>query len=192
VASRGQGACPLLGLVHGALVVSEGDLVLGHLHRLEVDHRDLGLKHTRRRLPDGRALEVDAAGLGVESVDEAAVGRSGLAELLLSLLLEHEREAQGVHGQLGLPREDLQHRGQEPLREEERRYPVQPGLFQHSLPDELDSLEQVLEPGGERLERGVRPLLPLLGHLVQAEAGQYLLEQFGHDGLALDGLEQLL
>jgi len=83
----------------------------------------------------------------------------------------------------------LQGGGHEALWEEEGRHPV--GLWQaleEPLAEELDSRDQVWDPGAEWLERGVAYALPLSRHFVVEEPGGHILELHRHDYGSLNRL----
>lgn len=109
--------------------MSEVYLVLGCLHWLEMDHRDLTVKNVHWGLLYRSTLEVYAAGLREHAVYEATIDRHTLCVLFLGLLPEVERKAERIDWQFGLSSINLKNGGKKALWEEEGRYPIHSRLL---------------------------------------------------------------
>mmetsp|Transcript_14881 Transcript_14881/g.35930 ORF Transcript_14881/g.35930 Transcript_14881/m.35930 type:complete len:525 (+) Transcript_14881:305-1879(+) len=120
------------------------------------------------------------------------LGRRLLARKGL-LVLHVEVPHDGVDGDLVLARVVLQSAREERLREEQAADPVHRGrALVDPLVDELDALQQVDDPGRQRLQARVRLAAPHVGHLVVEDAVGDSLQLGRHHHQALERLQALL
>ena len=104
------------------------------------------------------------------------------------LVHDLERETQLVYGYLVVSGMSLEATCHEPLREEETRHPEGIGLtVDHPLAHEGHTVDQILVPRGQGLERGVSHLGPVGRHSSILEAAVHGVQLFTHHDETLDG-----
>jgi len=130
------------------------------LVRLHPDEWHLGEEDLGLRLFESTLLGVPAAALDIKTPDIGAIGSLRRA-IELSIVLDHVVPPDQIDSDRVLPGEVLLETRQEGLGEEEARDPEVAWLaLINPLVDEIEALHEVDDVGGERLQRGVRPLRP--------------------------------
>lgn len=101
-------------------------------------------------------------------------------------------ELQGIDGHLSLSGIGLGSGGHETLREEERRHPERVrGTVVPPVGHEFESLDQVICPAAQWLERGITERsLPSWWHLVVLELSAHDLQIKGHNDCTINGPDQ--
>mmetsp|Transcript_34219 Transcript_34219/g.81574 ORF Transcript_34219/g.81574 Transcript_34219/m.81574 type:complete len:561 (-) Transcript_34219:3549-5231(-) len=193
VACGRQSAGPRRDLVQRA-VVRAGRL--GHHpallhHRVQPDHRHVHVRLAKVTLRQTLLPRVPPPALHVEPVDVDALRRLPV-DLVRGRARDLGAKVEGVDGDALLARERLQRRRHVALREEEGRHPEALGRALHDpLLHEVDALQEVLEPGAERLEREVPDVGPEGGHALEEERLVHTVELRAHHDEPLDRALQL-
>eukprot|EP00640_Fibrocapsa_japonica_P001430 CAMPEP_0113939620 /NCGR_PEP_ID=MMETSP1339-20121228/5909_1 /TAXON_ID=94617 /ORGANISM="Fibrocapsa japonica" /LENGTH=385 /DNA_ID=CAMNT_0000943189 /DNA_START=95 /DNA_END=1249 /DNA_ORIENTATION=- /assembly_acc=CAM_ASM_000762 len=191
VAGGRQRAPPGQDLVHGA-AVDPALGVLPELRRVQVDDRHGRVQLLGDGVVQAVGLRVPAGALQEQAADvDAVLGL--LVDVLPVVHVQHvEVEVDRVDRERVLAREVLLGAGQERLREVEPRDPehVRDAVLD-PLPDELQALNQVVHPAGQRLHRGVGLVLPRGRHLVNGDGLAHVLQLCAHHHQALQRLVEL-
>jgi len=140
---------------------------------------------------DQVCFAVVASTLDEHAEDQTAVFR-GFGDLLGSqLVFEVLVEVDFVHGNVVLAGKVLHNRGEECLREEKARNPLDDRLgVVHPVCEKVDTFYQVLHPGGQWLERQERHFSPVGGYLVRHESDAHILENICHGDSACQGTQE--
>mmetsp|Transcript_6479 Transcript_6479/g.8714 ORF Transcript_6479/g.8714 Transcript_6479/m.8714 type:complete len:215 (+) Transcript_6479:342-986(+) len=188
---RRQGTATQARLVHRARVLLQiRDIVLGGL---EVNQRHLVVQLIWVLVIDALLLTVVASTIHEQAVDQHTILRLLLHLRWLFELHDFEGEGELINGDLVLAGVGLQAASHEALREEQAADPVgvrvasrQPRL------QELNSLDQVIEPGSERLERRIGNLLPVGWHDAVSQTEVHRVQGLRHDDETTDGLDEVV
>lgn len=192
MSSGTQRSLPGRCLVQRALVAANCHVLVGH-DGFEPDAREWNDGHSRLRVLDKLLASVPSSTLQEQAVDVDSILRH-FKHVFWSEWLDVGLELEGVDRSLSLSSVGLKRSCHETLREEEGREPVGVRITAAvPLLHEDKSRNQVVVPGGERLERRVaKRSFPLRRNFVVLEPLRHNLELTGHHGQTRDGVDKLL
>ena len=174
-------------------LVVELVLLSEKISRVRHDEKELNTITYRILIVDALALAVVASTIHEEAVDEDTLRRALLHLVRLFLFQDLEGEVELINSDLELTSVGLEAASHEALREEEAADPVG-GRVATNEPavEELDTSDQVLEPGCEWLERRIGDLLPVRWDDTVSKAEVHVVERLRHNDETTDGLDKVI